>query len=94
MAKRHIHLTPKYAIEDIYPGIDLLYYGDHRELEYDFVVAPGADANVIRLKLHGASKVWCAANGDLVLRAGAGRGKIPQSGDISVSPGTASTGYG
>ncbi len=39
----------KVRYQDIYPGIDLLYYGDHRELEYDFVVAPGADPNVIRL---------------------------------------------
>ena len=31
----------------VYPGIDLVYYGNGRQLEYDFVVAPGADPGVI-----------------------------------------------
>ncbi len=37
---------PNYAkveYQDVYPGIDLVYYGNQRQLEYDFVVAPGAD---------------------------------------------------
>ena len=74
--RKGISTYAKVRYQDIYPGIDLLYYGDHRELEYDFVVAPGADANVIRLKLHGASKVWCAANGDLVLRVERGEARF------------------
>ncbi|HEY6293081.1 MAG TPA: choice-of-anchor D domain-containing protein [Terriglobia bacterium] len=36
---------------EVYPGIDLVYYGTQGHLEYDFVVAPGADAGVIRLGL-------------------------------------------
>ncbi len=62
---------PTYAnvrYQDIYPGIDLVYYGNHRELEYDFVVAPGADAKLIRLQFDGAVHVRRAANGDLMLR--------------------------
>ena len=39
----------KYAA--IYPGIDLVYYGNQRELEYDFVVAPAADPGLIRLNV-------------------------------------------
>mgnify|MGYP007051342942 CR=1 len=43
---------PHYAqvrYEGVYPGVDLLFYGDQRRLEYDFVIAPGADPAVIRL---------------------------------------------
>jgi hypothetical protein len=35
--------------EDIYPGIDLTYYGNHHEIEYDFVIAPGSNPSAIRL---------------------------------------------
>src|SRR5262249_4448545 len=35
--------------QNLYPGIDLVYYGNQRQLEYDFVVAPGASAKVITL---------------------------------------------
>ncbi|MGH9432115.1 MAG: SBBP repeat-containing protein [Terriglobia bacterium] len=34
---------------DIYPGVDLVYYGSHGQLEYDFVVAPGGDPRAITL---------------------------------------------
>jgi len=50
----------------VYPGVDLVYYGNQRELEYDFIVAPGADASQIALAFDGAQpKV--NAQGDLVL---------------------------
>jgi hypothetical protein len=41
--------------EAIYPGVDLVYYGEQRQLEYDFVVAPGADPALIALRLEGAT---------------------------------------
>ena len=47
---------PNYArvqCKGIYPGVDLVYYGNHGQLEYDFVVAPGADPNRIRLMITG-----------------------------------------
>ena len=49
----------------VYPGVDLVYYGNQRQLEYDFVVAPGADPKAIRLKFD-ADKV-STENGDLLL---------------------------
>ena len=52
----------------VYPGIDLVYYGNHRQLEYDFVLAPGADPNSIRLHLSGAQRIRIANNGDLVVQ--------------------------
>src|SRR5579864_7230974 len=66
----------KYA--SVYPGVDLVYYGNHRQLEYDFVVAPGGDPAAISLDLHTDSAekkshpLQVAANGDLVVDA-AGR---------------------
>ncbi|HEX8130025.1 MAG TPA: carboxypeptidase regulatory-like domain-containing protein [Pyrinomonadaceae bacterium] len=58
--------------EGVYPGVDVIYYGTNRELEYDFVVAPGADARLIRLRVEGAKGLRVDANGDLVLPTPAG----------------------
>jgi uncharacterized repeat protein (TIGR01451 family) len=40
----------------VYPGVDLVYYGNQKQLEYDFVVSPGADPNVIGLAFGGGPK--------------------------------------
>ena len=65
---------PSYAqvkYESVYPGVDLVYYGNQRQLEYDFVVAPGADPNQIKLSFAGADGMRVdAASGDLVLKVG------------------------
>jgi hypothetical protein len=53
----------------IYPGIDLVYYGDQGQLEYDFVVAPGADPRQIRIAFDGATSLRVDKDGDLLLRA-------------------------
>src|SRR6185369_14523059 len=57
--------------EQIYPGIDLVYYGNQRQLEYDFVIAPGASFKQIRLAFDGADKLKLNRNGDLILKSGA-----------------------
>lgn len=57
----------KVGFAQVYPGIDLVYYGNQRQLEYDFVVAPGADPGQIRLAVEGADRVAIDAAGDLVL---------------------------
>jgi hypothetical protein len=59
--------------QNLYPGIDLVYYGSNqRQLEYDFVVAPGADPSLIKLQIQGADKVGLDPQGDLVLHTGTG----------------------
>ena len=69
---------PTYAkvqLQKVYPGIDLVYYGNQRQLEYDFVVAPSADPAQIRLTLAGldeAVQTTLADNGDLMLKMGQG----------------------
>jgi hypothetical protein len=50
----------------IYPGVDLIYYGNQHQLEYDFVVAPAADPAQIRLAIRGASKLSVDADGNAV----------------------------
>src|SRR5262249_18371851 len=58
--------------QNVYPGIDLVYYGNQRKLEYDFVVAPAASAKVITLAFQGAEGLSLAAKGKLGLHAGGG----------------------
>lgn len=62
--------VPTYAkvkYEGAYPGIDLLYYGNHRQLEFDFIVAPGADPHRIQFALRGSKGIHLDDDGDLVL---------------------------
>jgi hypothetical protein len=56
----------------VYPGVDLVYYGAQNQLEYDFIVQPGADPKQIRLAYSGAEQVELDAKGDLVLHAAGG----------------------
>ena len=58
----------KVRYKAVYPGIDLVYYGNQRQLEYDFVLDPGADPSAIRLHLSGAQRLRIASNGDLVVQ--------------------------
>src|SRR5215813_12450793 len=51
----------------IYPDIDLVYYGNQRELEYDFVVRPGGDSNTIALRFDGIEALALNPQGDLVV---------------------------
>ena len=65
--------VPTYAkvkYEGVYPGIDLVYYGNQRQFEYDFIVAPGADPRRIQFDVRGASKITRDEREDLVLQMG------------------------
>ncbi len=62
----------KVKYENVYPGVDAVFYGNQRKLEYDFIVAPGADPQVIRLDFAGAKSVRLDTNGELVLATAAG----------------------
>ncbi len=63
----NVALFSEVQVAKVYPGVDLLFHGDRRQLEYDFVVAPGADAGRIGFKIRGAKKIEIAADGDLIL---------------------------
>ncbi len=68
--------VPTYAsvrCRDAYPGVDVVYYSNGGDLEYDFVVAPDADASAIRLTVDGARGTRVdAATGDLVVETALG----------------------
>jgi hypothetical protein len=61
----------KVKYTNVYPGIDLVYYGRERQLEYDFIVAPGADPKAIALTFSGGELQLTEA-GDLVLATATG----------------------
>ncbi|HEY7098808.1 MAG TPA: SBBP repeat-containing protein [Terriglobales bacterium] len=52
---------------NVYPGIDLVYYGEQGQLEYDFVVAPGSNPDAIGWKFDGVKDLKVDAKGNLVL---------------------------
>jgi hypothetical protein len=54
--------------QGVYPGVDLLFYGNQRRLEYDFVVAPGADVSQIALDVQGANKLRIDRHGNLLMK--------------------------
>src|SRR5450631_1319526 len=68
--------VPTYAkvrYSNVYPGIDLLYYGNQEgKLEHDFVLAPGADPNLIAISLRESAKPVADQSGDLTLRTDSG----------------------
>ncbi|MEW6211467.1 MAG: SBBP repeat-containing protein [Acidobacteriota bacterium] len=66
-----VPLYSKVRYEEIYRGIDLIYYGHGQELEYDFIVAPGADFRAIRFRFEGAEKVRLS-DGELVIETRSG----------------------
>lgn len=71
--KRDLPTYGKVQYEEIYPGIDLVYYGNQRELEFDFVLRPGADPEKIDLKFEGADRLEVDSDGALVIRIPGGR---------------------
>ena len=73
-ASKWVRDVPQYArvnYQDVYPNVDLTFYGQQRQLEFDFVVKPGADPASIALGIEGAKKIT-TDNGDLVVASAAG----------------------
>jgi len=67
--------VPQYArvcYKDVYPGVDLAYYGDRSRLEFDFIVAPESSPEPIALAFSGTQGITTDASGDLVVSSAAG----------------------
>lgn len=62
----------KVKYQEVYPGIDLVYYGNQRQLEYDFIVNPGSDPRDIILSFQGADTLEIDADGHLILHTAQG----------------------
>ena len=73
-AKWHTNVAnyAKVRYRNVYPGVDMLYHGNQRQLEYDLVVGPGADPGVIQLAFDGVQSMRVGPEGDLLLRVPGG----------------------
>ncbi len=73
-AKWHTNVATyaRVRYKNVYPGIDLIYYGNHRQLEYDFAISPGANPSLIQFEITGASQIELDEEGNLVLQTGSG----------------------
>ncbi len=68
--------VPTYAkvlYREVYEGVDLIYYGNQRQLEYDFRVAPHVDPQIIKLKFEGVDRLEVSEGGDLLLHVAGGQ---------------------
>lgn len=70
--RRDVPTYGRVRYEQVYPGIDLVFYGREGMLEYDFVLAPGADPSTLRLAFDGAEGVEVDDQGNLVIRTAIG----------------------
>lgn len=68
----HVSTYARTRIAGVYPGVDMVYYGNGRQLEFDFVVRAGADASRIRLGFDGLEGIESGSDGSLVLKTSAG----------------------
>jgi uncharacterized repeat protein (TIGR01451 family) len=73
---RNIPQFARVRYAQVYPGIDLVYYGQQGQLEYDFEVAPNADPRRIALRFQGSEKLKLDADGDLVLSLDGGEVRL------------------
>jgi hypothetical protein len=51
--------------KEVYPGIDIKFYGNNRQMEYDIIIKPGADPSTVRLSYEGIEELRGTDNGDL-----------------------------
>ena len=75
--------VPRYGrvdLVDVFPGVNVVLHGNGQEVEYDFLVAPGADPAAVKVEFEGVEDLRIDQAGDLVLRTKAGeiRQRKPQ----------------
>jgi photosystem II stability/assembly factor-like uncharacterized protein len=71
--------VPTYAsvkFKGIYPKIDLVYYGNQRQLEYDFLVAPGGDPRAVKLRFENSEQIKIDGEGDLIVAVEGGNVRL------------------
>lgn len=88
--RTNIHTYARVCYHSLYPGIDLIFHGNKKELEYDLVVSPGADPGQIKLGISGAESLRLDEDGNLVLKTSQGE-VIQQKPKVYQRKGTALT---
>jgi hypothetical protein len=69
--RANVHTYERVRYSGVYPGIDLVYYGTSRDIEHDFIVAPGSRPDQIVWAFEGADALRVRENGDLQIAGGA-----------------------
>ncbi len=83
--RTNIRTYSRVALRDVYPGIDLIFHGSEQHIEYDWMVAPGADPARIRVRWEGIDKINRNSNGDLSLTAALVQQKpLARQGDTQI----------
>jgi photosystem II stability/assembly factor-like uncharacterized protein len=79
----------KVKYTDIFPGVDMVYYGNRTQLEYDFILAPHAKPAAIKFVIEGADRIALGDEGDLCLATKLGEVKLqkPEIYQLSESGG-------
>src|SRR2546430_762262 len=72
----HVPTFAKVKQSQVYPGVDLVYYGNQRQVEFDFLVTPGTDPTAIRLSFQGADELKVDEQGNLLLRVNGGEVRL------------------
>ena len=68
--RSQVSIFARVKVESLYPGVDVVYYGSHQQLEYDFTIAPRADAGAIAFRFEGIDKLSINPAGELVVGLG------------------------
>jgi len=71
--RTNISTFARVRYRELYPGIDLVFYGNGRQVEHDFLVSPGSDPSKIKLQIKGARAVRVNQSGDLIADTSTGR---------------------
>jgi hypothetical protein len=69
---RDVETFSRVSYSGVYRGVDLAFYGNQQQLEYDFTVAPGGNPREIRLRFEGADDLELNSEGALILHTAAG----------------------
>ncbi|MCU1304671.1 MAG: repeat containing protein [Candidatus Sulfotelmatobacter sp.] len=84
--KTQIPTFSKIRYNALYPGVDLVFYGNGRELEHDFALAPGVDPRSIVLQVDGARNLSINASGDLLAQVGKSELRVRKPVAYQVTP--------
>jgi hypothetical protein len=68
--RAQVSIFAKVNVRALYPGIDLLYYGNHHQLEYDFSISPKADPDAIAIRFDGVDQLTVGLEGELIVGLG------------------------
>src|SRR5271170_429703 len=73
---RDIPTFGRVRFHNVYPGVDVVYYGTPSKLGYDLMAAPGADTSKIKFAVEGPAKTTQSAEGDIAIQTGSGTIRI------------------